>query len=339
MVRQETIVDDLRDRFRASEGWTKAWMEHLDAIGEPPFEVTLPPADDLPPLLLDLAVPHEDIDEVIRLRPDPARDPEVWWLLRRCVHALVRAMGEIDGPPHFPLLPDELDFMRRWFFVYVFIATVPHTQAYHAAHGVPPDISRHTLADLGRNMAVHRRWYGKSGFGVPFWLMLHTRGIIYKLGRLQFERVRIEEPVRSAIAASGTELPPDALALSVHIPEFSGPMTPTACDASFAWAREFFPRHFPDEHVAVAVCDSWLMDDQLGEYLPASSNIMRFQHRFHLVPPNPEHIYDEGTVKFVYGRIGADPATLPKRTTLERAVAGHILAGRHWHGGEGWFLL
>lgn len=339
MARQEAIAEDLRERFRASDGWTKAWIAQLDAIGEPPFEVMLPPADDLAPLLIDLAVPHEDIDDLIRLRRGLEEQEDVWWLLRRCVHVLVRAMGDLDEPQAFPLLPDELDFMRRWFFIYVFIAAMPHARSYHDAHGISEYVSRHTFADLGRNMAVHRRWYGKGGFGVPFWLMRHTRGILYQLGRLQFERVKIEEPIKGAIAASGADLPPDALALSVHIPEFSGPMSPGACDASFTWAREFFPRHFPDEHYSVAICDSWLLDPQLAEYLPETSNIMRFQRRFHLVPPNEEHVYDDGTVKFVFGEIGADPATLPQRTTLERAVAGHILNGGHWHGGEGWFLL
>lgn len=338
MVRHETIADDVRERLRASER-TRAWMAHLDAIGEPPFEVRLPSPDDLPPVLIDLAVPHEDIDELVALRRGLEEQTGVWWLLRRCVHALVRAMGEIDGPPGFPLPPDELDFMRRWFFVYVFIAAAPHTRAYHAAHGIPDDISRHTLADLGRNMAVHRRWYGKGGFGVPFWLMLHTRGIIYQLGRLQFERIRIDAEDLPADLPVDVPIKAGGQALSVHIPEFSGPMTPSACDESFARARDFFPRHFPDERYRLAVCHSWLLDPQLGEYLPDASNIMRFQRRFQLLPPNPDHNDDAGTIKFVFGRVNADVATLPRTTTLERAIIDHIRSGHHWHGGAGFFAL
>jgi hypothetical protein len=39
---------------------------------------------------------------------------------------------------------------------------------------------------------------------------------------------------------------------------------------------------------------------------------------------------------FVFGAEGADPARLPRRTRLERAVADHLAAGGTWYGRLGW---
>ncbi|WP_336209195.1 acyltransferase domain-containing protein [Nonomuraea sp. LPB2021202275-12-8] len=301
-----------------------AWLEHLERIG--PQEVVLPP--DLAGELLRLTVPHEDVGGVLAGVPRPGS--EAWWLLERCVGSLVSTMGELDDPPPFPPLPASAD---PYFYVYVFLAAAPHVRAYHRRLGVADEVSRRTLADLGRNMAVHRRKHGTGGVDAPVWLTLHFRGLNYDLGRLQFQRARIGTRTHEAVTAAGVSCEPGDPVLSVHIPDFLGPLTPAACDAAFARAREFFPRHFPREDPRVAVCHSWLLDDQLAEYLPEDSNIIRFQRRF-------RQIYkaegDGGVISFVFG---AERAELPRGTTLERAIGDHLRAGRSWHGTAGWLLL
>lgn len=317
-----------------------AALAHLDAIGPPPFAVTLPAKDELAPVLLDLAVPHEDIDPLIALRPDRERSPELWWLLERGAHALVRQIGTVGSLPDFPPLLERLGPVHRYFWVYVFLATLPQVRAFHQGRGISAEVSRRTLADLGRNMAVHRRWYGEGGLGVVFWIIRHFTGAIYDLGRLQFERVTLGNRSGQAVRAAGFPHTTGDPVLSVHIPEFSGPMSPTACDAAFARARTFFPKHFPEETYRLAVCWSWLMDEQLAEYLPASSNIVQFQRRFTIAAR--EEVDDAGIVRFVFGRAGWSPDQLddlPQRTTLERAIVDHLRAGRHWYGGTGWMEL
>jgi hypothetical protein len=126
-------------------------------------------------------------------------------------------------------------------------------------------------------------------------------------------------------------------ALSVHIPAFSGPMDPESCDAAIAQAVEFFPRHFPEERFVYAVCYSWMLDDDLREYLPATSNIIRFLDRFQIAYRFDEN--DAGILRFVFGRSDLPLDAYPQTTTLERAVITHLKAGRHWHGGAGWFRL
>ena len=113
---------------------TTTWLEHLEAIGAPDFEVVLPSADELPPVLLELAVPHEDIDDLVAMLPSRERPAELWWLLERCTHSLVREMGRIDGPPRFPVLPESMGVLHRYFYIYVFLACC-HTCKRSIARG------------------------------------------------------------------------------------------------------------------------------------------------------------------------------------------------------------
>ncbi|MEU3982770.1 acyltransferase domain-containing protein [Streptomyces sp. NPDC026672] len=300
----------------------------------------LPDADDLPEPLLDLAVPHEDVNDLVALRRVLTADPGAARLLAECVEDLVRDMGEPGRTSDLPERCEEAPAaLGDHFPVYVFLAALPHTRAYHETRGIPAEISRRTLADLGRNMAVHRRRLGRGGIHAVDWLTRHFRGELYHLGRLQFERAPLGERTASALAArAGLDAVPGAPCLNIHIPDFHGPLTPGACDRSVAWAREFFPRHFPEERNTVAVCHSWLLDRQLARHLPADSNIVRFQERFHVAWEDTEPA-DDMPVRFVFGDPGAAVGELPRRTSVERAVGDHLRAGGHWYMGHGWFAL
>jgi hypothetical protein len=291
------------------------------------FDVTLPSADELPAVLVELSVPHEDVEALVAGLPSPRRDPAVWALLEESVTTLTgEATPEAWPEPPFP-----------YFFVYVFVAALPHVRRLHGARSIPERISRLTLADLGRHLAVHRRAHGTGGFALPEWMRWAWRGELFQLGRLQFQRVRLGDRTGSAVRAAGLPYGPGDRALAVHIPAMYGPLSPSACADSVARAREFFPRYFPEEPVGVAVCHSWLLDRQLAEYLPESSNIVRFQRRFRIAYEGEPR--DEDIQRFVFGRAAADLDDVPRRTTLERAVVDHLRAGRHWTLPAGWFCL
>lgn len=219
--------------------------------------------------------------------------------------------------------------------MYVFVAALPSTRAYHRERGIPADVSRRTLADLGRNMAVHRRRHGRTGVQAPWWLVHHFRGELYQLGRLQFERARLGQRAGTRLAAAGLDVGPDSGGLNVHIPDYLGPLSPAAVDRSLVLAREFFAVHFPRERYEVATCHSWLLDPQLRKYLPGDSNIVRFQERFRIAHEDREQA-DSEPVQFVFGDPELPVENLPRRTAVERAVGDHLRAGGHWYVGHGW---
>jgi type II secretory pathway pseudopilin PulG len=129
-------------------------------------------------------------------------------------------------------------------------------------------------------------------------------------------------------------------AIDLHIPE-AGPLTPQAVDASFDEARAFFPRHFPDEPYTAFACGSWLLDPQLLEYLPEDSNVVQFQRRFELEPyAEPEGLNcDVDVLRFAFRTLTTPLDQLPRRTVLERAIADHLKAGRHWQLRSGRFPI
>ncbi|MFT4164335.1 MAG: hypothetical protein QM650_03755, partial [Microlunatus sp.] len=100
--------------------------------------------------------------------------------------------------------------------------------------------------------------------------------------------------------------------------------------------------HNPDQPASALVCKSWLLDPQLGDYLPPDSNLIRFQHRFRLLPHVPLDDVSEGDREMMrlglQLRVPADgPLTdddlcrVPTETTLQRAFVSHLRSGGHWH--------
>jgi GNAT domain-containint protein/N-acyltransferase family protein len=221
--------------------------------------------------------------------------------------------------------------------VLALLACVPSLLAYHAERGVPEDVTWDTLSDLPRHVARYERLHGRPGFSELRWLSTHLRGLIYSLGRLQFERIRAIAPPddHAAVVAATEELAEDDVMLNVHIPE-TGPLDPGLCEAAYAQAIDRFAAWYPDERPRAFVCVSWLMDPQLRDYLPSSSNIIRFQDRFDIVGPGREA---SGSMQeFVFGRAGqVDLEDLPQRTSLERGFVQHLRAGGTWYARTGWF--
>ncbi|WP_328772376.1 acyltransferase domain-containing protein [Streptomyces sp. NBC_00286] len=327
----------LLEALRADERLAE-WLRDLESEAVPRVEAVLPDAVALPDVLLDLSVPHECVNELVAQRERLAADPDAMMLLRRCVGRFVRDMGAIGKGWEPPAFPESTGPLGRSFHVFVFVAALPYVRAYHRDRGIPEAVSRRSLADLGRHMAVHRRRFGTCGLLEPWWLTLHFHGELYQLGRLQFQRARLGGRTGRAAAAAGLDTGPGDPCLSLHIADFRGPLSPRACDQSLGLAREFFARHYPDERYRVAVCHSWLLDPQLKRYLPADSNIVRFQERFQLAYEEAK-ADDKSAVGFVFGDPELPVEGLPRRTSVERAVGDHLRAGGHWYGGHGWFAL
>jgi hypothetical protein len=301
----------------------------------------LPDRTYLPAIFERLAIVEQDQEEILSAWPTPETDPEVWNALERAHETLVKDMGGVDVL-QLPGAPAPLESTQtgRYFFVYVFLAALADVRRFHAKREIPDEVSWATLADLGRNLVRDRLLFGEGGLRTSGWLTLHFRGSIYALGRLQFNRMNVRAGERpwlasapSWVAQAFREGDP---ALGVHIPE-SGPLSPEACDNSFARARPFFAGHFPETPTSLGICTSWLLDPQLAEYLEPDSNVIRFQRRFELIGDGPDG--DAEILRFVFHRIGPNIDDLPQRTTLERAIVAHLRAGKHWHNQTGWLEL
>jgi hypothetical protein len=318
------------------------WLGELAAL-EPAEELSLPSDREAQAQLIRLGVEAVDRAEMLAARPTPAGTPGLWWLLERTHRQLLDGTGRADPALVWPELAPTLGQAGYYLYPWTLLSALGPVRDFHRGRGVPDGVSWASLADLGRHMARCRVLLGRGGLAGPGWLSLHYRGDLYQLGRLQFQRIRVPlDQVRTVFADATQELP----ALDVHIPA-TGPMGPQLCDDSFAWAAEFFARHFPEDDYRYAVCTSWLLDSQLAEYLPEDSNIMRFQRRFQPVPrddPQSQTPDDQTVLELVFRRrrspVSVDELDrLPQDTTLQRAIVGHLRAGRHWHFRTGWCAL
>lgn len=318
------------------------WRAALEAICPAPGGTSLLAGDRLVELLQRLDVAEEDAVEILRALPDPDSNPEAWRLLERASHAFRMSIGSPDAPGvGYRQLAAEYGAAGRCFWIYVFLSAVDDVRRWHQGRGIPEDVSWATLADLGPNIAACRLRTGQTGLDNPFWLAAHYRGLLYRLGRLQYIPYRLctgpAGPLCWYDAATaeglGAGFRPGDPAVSVHVPAGS-PLEPEACDASIRDAKDFFARHFPEHTYRIMTCTSWLLDDQLGSYLPETSNLIRFQRRFEIVPGGRDD--DNEIFRFVFGRPMESLAEVPRDTALRRAVLRHIEEGKHWRLRTGW---
>lgn len=202
---------------------------------------------------------------------------------------------------------------------------VPTIIRWHGDRNIPEAISRATLADFGRNMAINRRVHGRFGMDTYQWLTHTFAGRLFQLGRLQF---LIHQP-KATIAG----VAPGEWILGIHIPEDGG-LSPAIVAASLALAAPFFATHFPETPVRTANCESWLLDPYLSEHLAPASNIAAFAARF---TPYGEPLHQPtDAVYFTFRtRSMENLATLPRTTALQKIVLDRITAGGAWQLGLG----
>jgi len=259
---------------------------------------------------------------------------------------VVGAVEDARGVPTAPVFIwpdlDGLDPAGRLFYLHVIALCAPGARAYLAGVGVPEDVIDSTFSSFVHHAAIHRRKHGSAGVDAGWWQLLALRGELLEIGRLQFHYLVTGESTLCPVpwydeadaAALGAGFRRGDAQLGLHIPEGPG-FDPVTLDATLARAREVISRAWPTDRRRVASCMSWLLDDHLGEYLAARSNILAFQRRFTMVPGGFDD--DADTLEFVFRLPGVALDDLPQRTTLERAIVARLRAGLHWRARAGWF--
>jgi len=317
-----------------------AWVRMLSEVGQPP--------DGLPDLspddLATVGMEPQDQPDIVAACQDVFATPPWRWLLERAYHAVQRDVGDTENMRPMPNLPVELGTNATCFWIVVFLCAVRDIRHWHQTQGVPDDISMDTLADLGRHTRLYRQRNGRTGLDTQWWISLAFRGGLFGIGRLQYAPYHLltgpAGPLfwyDDATAASrGPGFRRGDPVVGLHIPD-SGPLTPSVCVDSFARARAFFREHVPGYADGVVTCTSWLLDEQLQQYLEPDSNIVQFQRRFELVPGTRDS--DASAFHFVFGRTPDALDQLQPQTRLEQAIVEHVKTGGHWRLRTGWLRL
>lgn len=225
------------------------------------------------------------------------------------------------GTPDLPVT--ELDWLSAM------VRFVPEILQWHQERHIPDAVSRATLADFGRNMAINRRVHNRFGMDTYKWLNHVFSGRLFQLGRLQY---LIHQP-SAAIPGVGS----GEWILGIHIPEDGG-LAAEPVDESLALASAFFAEHFPAQPVRTANCESWLLDPYLGARLDLHANIAKFAARF--TPYGEPRNEPTDAVYFTFRTRNMDNLdALPRTTTLQQIVLDRIAAGGAWQLGFGSLAL
>ena len=148
--------------------------------------------------------------------------------------------------------------------------------------GIPESVLIDTLKDIVTWTKTWSNVRGELWLEETHWLRLHFGMRLFALGRLHFFIVMIPGGMEELGIADGEGF------VDVHIPE-GGPLDYEQCVESFRMADEFFPKFFPEIPYRVYLCDSWLLDDTLKNYLRPDSNIVKFQSLFTPIRKRPEN--------------------------------------------------
>ena len=119
--------------------------------------------------------------------------------------------------------------------------------------------------------------------------------------------------------------------LSIHIPR-KADITPATLDKAIASARKILKQRFPEHKGDRIYAASWILDPTLEEFLPESSNLMQFAHRFVRYPQKSDGMHVFG---FVFPKRFESYETLPENSTLTRGLKKVYMEGRYiyyYHG-------
>lgn len=131
---------------------------------------------------------------------------------------------------------------------------------------------------------------------------------------------------------------PGDVTVSVHISP-GEPMALEACIESFAQAKRFFEKYFPNEKPALFTCDTWLLDPQLSSFLKPSSNIVEFQKRFFLLPNLTDAEFVAVRTIFGAAALSTGFESVEHKSSLQKGAAAFMRKGgklRHGYGFIPW---
>ena len=148
-------------------------------------------------------------------------------------------------------------------------------------------------------------------------------------GFVQAELTKLDKATWKLVLSTGDPV------IGLHIPA-SGKLDPKSVDESLELIKQFLARYFPTYEYKAFVCHSWLMDPQLQSLLGETSNIVKFNRRFHKLT---RKCTGKAVFFFIFHK-AADELPLrdlPENTKLEKALKAHYLSGKQIYELTGYF--
>ena len=192
------------------------------------------------------------------------------------------------------------------------------------------------------------REYGILGLAVYEWFYRHIDMVLFRFGRLQFEKMEMEYSVTEELSdvAESFSLPIKNMVkekeyingkkvkiekgtgvINIHIPQ-GEPLNWEECKKSLEAVNHFWGEDKP------YVCHSWLLYPGLDAVLSEKSNIREFRKHFEVLQVD----YKEREAEWrVFGKVLKNVVEYPENTSLQKRVKAYLLEGKSL--GNGWAVL
>ncbi len=192
-------------------------------------------------------------------------------------------------------------------------------KAEYDRQGISEEIYVDTMGAFSRFVREHMESYGCYGFDRGTWTTRQVSSKLFRIGQMEYELTTLDgAPVVSLHIPTDVDLRPEVLRPSMR-----------------AGMAEFY-RLFPDYAGKTVYCHSWLLSPQLKDYLPETSNILRFQEMFDM---EPEGIPGNGVLLWVFKNPKLPKEEYPENTSLQRKLKRFFLEDGQFLEGKGYLRI
>ena len=162
------------------------------------------------------------------------------------------------------------DDFTKLCLVYAFL---PEVKSRYEKKGISDEIFFDTMNDIKIWINDCRDNLHSVGLNELNWIMHHMNMNIFKIGRLQYQKMFYYMP--NAYKKNGVEIKLGDKIWNVHICR-GEKLTIESCEESFKLAQEFIRKYFPEYPDNKFMCHSWLLYPANKEFMPEGSNILKF---------------------------------------------------------------
>ncbi len=203
--------------------------------------------------------------------------------------------------------------MMKLSLIYAFLPTVWDR---YKEKNLPEEIFWDTMTDIKIWIDDHRARTDEDGVYELHWLMHHMNLNIFKVGRLQYQKLiwYFKTPYNK----NGVEIKFGDKFINMHIPR-GAKLDYDECVKSLDMAKEFFIKYFPDFPNNKYACHSWLLYPGNKNFMPEGCNILKFASLYDIIEENED---PESAYLWLYGKKFKNSELIKNRK--ETGSYGHI---------------
>jgi len=200
--------------------------------------------------------------------------------------------------------------------VYIFLSI--RLKEYYIEMNYPLEIYYDSMEDLKYKNDECKDYYNVYGTCVPYWFVAFFALKRFKIGILEFEYRKVNKEYID----KNITITKDKYVIDIHIPKTGQKLEHQKVLFAYKKADSFFKKYF-SEYSGIYYCSSWLLFNQLDNYLSPDSNIIQFKNDFVIFENNLFKDYQE-SMRIFNKIFDGNIDKLPSNTKIQRAYIDMI---------------